>query len=226
MDLSVIVPAYNEQNQIKNTVDNLKQISKLACLDGIECEIIVINDGSTDNTGKILSGISDINLINCKNNNGKGYAVKCGLENLRGNTAAMFDADMAYEPHNLLSAYKKMQGCGAVFGKRVERGEYPVYRYALSNVFRAASGIILKTYGIDAQCGFKLIKTDVYKKIKKYLTANDFCLDIQIAYYIKKLNIPYINYPVRVLSHSPSDVRAVHDGVCLLKELISLSRQK
>ena len=226
MDLSVIVPAYNEQNQIKNTVDNLKQISKLACLDGIECEIIAVNDGSTDNTGKILSGISGINLINYKNNKGKGYAVKCGLENSRGKSCALFDADMAYSAHDLLCAYKQMKSAGAVFGKRVERGEYPIYRYALSNVFRTAAGMVLKTYGIDAQCGFKLIKADVYKIIKKHLTANDFCLDIQIAYYIKKLNIPYINYPVRVMSHSTSDVRTVHDGICLLKELISLSHQR
>ncbi|MDR0743224.1 MAG: glycosyltransferase family 2 protein, partial [Tannerella sp.] len=125
MKLSVIIPAYNEEGCIKETIEQLFKALNNA---DIEHEILVINDNSRDNTLKILAEItnqtSTVRYVTNAGPNGFGYAVRKGLANFTGDCVAVFMADMSDDPNDLVSFYRLMEkeGCDAVFGTRWSNG--------------------------------------------------------------------------------------------------------
>ena len=100
--LSIIIPVYNEENTICNI---LEKISK-SKIENFDFEIIIINDGSTDNSYKIIQDNKNLfhQLINLEKNNGKGFAIRRGLECATGDYIILQDADLEYDP----SEYSKL----------------------------------------------------------------------------------------------------------------------
>ena len=106
MKVSIIIPVYNEEKTI------LKIINKILQLKNINKELIVVNDGSTDNTKKLLSKFSNkrIRIINHSKNSGKGAAIRTAQKHVTGTHVIIQDADLEYEPtdyKNLLKPFKK-----------------------------------------------------------------------------------------------------------------------
>src|SRR3989344_7869607 len=100
MKLSIIIPAYNEQDTIEEVIYRIKN----ADIDANEKEIIVVDDGSTDNTRDIIQRIPGIRYILHERNLGKGGAVKTGFRNATGDILIIQDADLEYDPNE----YKAM----------------------------------------------------------------------------------------------------------------------
>jgi glycosyltransferase involved in cell wall biosynthesis len=86
--VSVVIPAYNEQKSIAHVISVVKEVKEIT-------QIIVVNDGSTDNTEKIVSNIDGVTLINHKVNKGKGSAMKTGLKEVTGQIVLFLDADLS-----------------------------------------------------------------------------------------------------------------------------------
>ena len=117
MKVSIIIPVYNEEKTI------LKIINKILQLKNINKELIVVNDGSTDNTKKLLSKFSNkrIRIINHSKNSGKGAAIRTAQKHVTGTHVIIQDADLEYEPtdyENLLKHFKK-KNISVVYGSRV-----------------------------------------------------------------------------------------------------------
>lgn len=124
--LSVVIPAHNEEGCIEATVRALHE--RLAA-ERIPCEILVINDNSNDKTEEILKSLTlgqdlpTLRFINNKPPNGFGFAVRCGLQNFKGDAVAVYMADASDRPEDLVTYYRTLvdEGVDCVFGTRFSK---------------------------------------------------------------------------------------------------------
>lgn len=198
--ISVIIPTYNEQNTIKEILKKVKSIK-------LKKEIIVINDGSNDNTSKILKSLKNkyINiLLNLKKNKGKGYAIRQGLKKASGEIIIIQDADLEYDPKDIVSLLHEIESkkCQVVYGSRVlsNPGNIKSQNFShnlriLGNIFLTKLSNILNNQNLtDAHTCYKLFKSDLFKSIK--LEESDFSFCPEITTKISLLNIDIFEIPI------------------------------
>jgi len=134
MKLSVIIPAFNEEETILKVLQRLNETK----VDSIEYEFIVINDGSTDNTKKILDDNQNLftTIINNEKNSGKGYSVKEGLKIAKGDYIIFQDADLEYDPLDFKKFIKICKDFDAdvILGSRFNYSEYTRSHNALNKI--------------------------------------------------------------------------------------------
>jgi dolichol-phosphate mannosyltransferase len=186
MKLSVVIPAYNEQDSIPETLKSLYNTLKKY---NIDHEIWVTNDNSKDNTLQVLQNLQkEIPTLTFETNkgpNGFGYAVRYGLERFSGDCVAVFMADMSDDPEDLVKYYQKMveTGADAVFGSRWVKGgkviDYPQVKKVIN---RVANFIIKMVIGIkynDTTNAFKLYKRETMEGLKPFLSPH-FNLTVEL----------------------------------------------
>jgi dolichol-phosphate mannosyltransferase len=187
MKLSVVIPAYNEEGSVEETV---RTISGKLRAEHIAHEIVVVNDNSQDGTLAILEAmqrdIPELIVHTNRGPNGFGYAVRYGLERFSGDCVAIMMADLSDDPADLVRFYHRlMQGdVDCVFGSRFMKGG-KVYDYPINKLFinRLANKIIQVTLGIrynDATNAFKLYRREVIRGIAPLL-APHFNLTIELS---------------------------------------------
>ncbi|MDX2189707.1 MAG: glycosyltransferase family 2 protein [Bacteroidota bacterium] len=179
MKLSVVIPAYNEEGSIKETVQTLYDtLLKFK----IDHEIFVTNDNSKDNTALILAELQKtIPTLNWENNTGKngfGYAVRFGLDRFKGDCVAVFMADLSDDPVDLVRFYHRMleDEVDCVFGTRWSNGgkvyDYPIVKKYIN---RLANFIVRMVLGIkynDTTNAFKLYKRETIMGLKPFLSPH------------------------------------------------------
>ncbi|MCX6722946.1 MAG: bifunctional glycosyltransferase family 2/GtrA family protein [Candidatus Staskawiczbacteria bacterium] len=210
MWLSVIIPAYNEEKRIKNT---LLKVGDYLAKQNYDYEIMVVNDGSTDKTADIVektrSDIIGLKLINNKENRGKGFVVRQGLLNAKGEYRLFLDADnsTSIEEIEKFFPYVK-QGYDIVIGSRDIVGAkiikaQPLYRKVLGKIYSLISHAITGLRGIDdTQCGFKIFSSKSINDILPKCNVDGFSFDSEIliigqrlGYKIKEVPIVWTNDP-------------------------------
>jgi len=174
-ELSVFFPAYNEEKNIKNTVEKAIRV-----LEGIASrwEVLVINDGSTDKTGKIVEGLikrypGQVKMITHRPNRGYGAALKSGLYGCKYNWIAFTDADGQFdfgEIYHFIDTIKT-ENADLVIGYRLKREDPPV-RIFIAHLLKIWNFILYRVWFKDADCGFKLIKKEVIDKIPPLQTES------------------------------------------------------
>ena len=117
MKLSIIIPCFNEELTIKNIVSKIKNIN----IDNFEKEIIIVNDGSTDNSYNIIKNINNIILINNTKNIGKGASIIKAIKIATGKFVIIQDADLEYDPNDIkkLLLKAKKENSDVVYGSRI-----------------------------------------------------------------------------------------------------------
>jgi len=160
-DVSVIVPCYNEQDNIENCVNQLDQAFGRA---HIPYEILLVNDGSTDETLKRACSLHDsytsVRVIDLVENYGKAVALKEGVRRARGDLVAFFDADLQYTPGDLVAMVAKLNnGIDFVNGSRDYNG-YGPSRTALSRLYNRVVRVLFRMRLKDSNCGIKVLKRD------------------------------------------------------------------
>ena len=125
MKVSIIVPLYNEEKTIVNILSKIQD--EIKKLDKFNFEIIIVNDGSNDNSKKLLEENPSLynTLISLSDNRGKGFAIREGLKKVSGEIILIQDADLEYLPHNyknLLEPFKEYNA-DVVYGSRLVYGE-------------------------------------------------------------------------------------------------------
>lgn len=187
MKLSIVIPAYNEESCIEETVlDLYNKLTK----EQIDHEIVVVNDNSKDKTEEVLNALSAKipTLVFYKNegSNGFGFAVRYGLDRFKGDCVAIFMADASDSSDDLVAYYRTMmeKNVDCVFGSRFIKGGY-VYDYPKTKLVinRIANKIIQITLGLkynDATNAFKLYKSKTIEGLKPFL-APHFNLTIELS---------------------------------------------
>ena len=201
-NLSIIIPIFNEENYIKRLFLDLKKY-----FNEKNIEVIVINDGSNDDSNKILEELKkdshefNYDLINLSKNYGKGYAVRQGAKKSKGNFILLQDADLELDLKDSREIYETISkdvNIDCIFGSRYLSGKIKKHNNFINELFGKFNTFIFNLlFGqslSDIHCGLKIFKRNVYNKIN--LSVNDFGLEIDLASQIIKNN--YFIYEVGV----------------------------
>ena len=209
LDLSVVIPAYNEAGRIQSTI---KEVYKYLRDKVKSFEIIVVDDGSDDDTAlkvkELIPRISELKLIELPFHQGKGWAVRTGMLEAKGSLVLMTDADLSC-PISELEKLKKAIEDGAhlavgsrrVSGARLIRRQ-PWLREKIGLAFGFFTRRIIPTGIMDTQCGFKCFKKEVAEKLFSLQTSSGFCFDLEILALARRLGYRIAEVPV-VWEHSP-----------------------
>lgn len=179
MKLSVVIPAYNEEGSIAQT---LSALYNTLLRYQIEHELFVANDNSTDATESILLRLQEtiptLNFATNKEPNGFGYAVRFGLERYAGDCVAVVMADLSDDPEDLVKYYKKMVdgNFDCVFGSRWDKGgkvyDYPKLKKIINRVANYIVKLLFRLDYNDCTNAFKLYKRTTIDGIKPFLSPH------------------------------------------------------
>jgi dolichol-phosphate mannosyltransferase len=185
MKLSVVIPAYNEEGSIEATV---RTIHEALVRNGIEHQVLVVNDNSKDGTQGILERLSlelhEVEYVNNPGANGFGNAVRLGLESFSGDCVAVMMGDLSDSPEDLVRFYRKMQeGYDCVFGSRFVKGgkiyDYPFPKLVINRMANAIVALSLGMRYDDATNAFKLYSRETIQGIKPFL-SHHFNLTLEL----------------------------------------------
>lgn len=226
--LSIIIPAYNEEKRLSKT---LQDIDKYLRKQSYEYEIIVINDGSKDRTAEVVKclipGIKHLKLIDNKENHGKGYVVRQGMLEAKGEYRVFTDADNSTSIKQVEKMWPEFKnGFDVVIGSRdIKEAIIAVsqtrFRRMLGNIFNLFVQVLSGLWGIwDTQCGFKGFNKKAVEDIFPKCKINRFAFDPEILVIAKKLGYKIKEIPITWINAPDSTVNfksMVKMGLDLLK---------
>ncbi len=222
MKISVVIPAYNEEELIEKTLstylDFLDENFK-------SYEFIVVNDGSTDSTVDIVKRFKEVILISYSQNRGKGYAVKRGILRATGDYIFFTDADLSFSPLNILSAmniFKVSNTCGVIGVRKNKNHDYPFFRRVASDVFSHIVQFLLKTKVCDTQCGFKAFDKKTAKLLFSMSHLTNWGFDFEIIYLSEQLGKTIKELPLSFVHHKKEKSNVLLNSFSMLKDVISL----
>jgi dolichyl-phosphate beta-glucosyltransferase len=228
LDLSIVIPAYNEDQRLPRTLDSI-----FAYLQArrYRAEIIIVDDGSSDQTSEIVSTCRDkypgLRLLLNTGNRGKGFSVRHGMLEALGEIALFTDADLSTpieEADKLLAALRD-EGYDAAIGSRaVDRSLIEVHQ----SMIREQAGIFFNRLvrwimGIefsDTQCGFKAFRMPRARIIFEQQRVERFGFDPEILFLAKRHGLRVAEVPVRWSHDSASKVNVASDGIRMFLELL------
>lgn len=201
MKLSVIIPVYNEKNTILEIIKRVGDVT-------VDKEIIVVDDGSTDGTRKILQEIqsSNLKIILKQNNEGKGAAIREGLKHITGDIVVIQDADLEYNPMDWIKMLKVMEekNMDVIYGSRVlGKGEKSSLPFYLGGRFLSIlTNFLYRANITDEPTCYKMFRTEIIKNIELKCKGFEFCPEITA----KVLKKGYKIYEVPI-SYKPRKVK-------------------
>ena len=229
IDLSIIIPAYNEKNRLPRTILETIKWCKSHCP---HYEILVVDDGSTDETREICSLFSeyDNNLRFIANPHlGKGAAVRSGMLNAAGAHVLFMDADGATPLDEISKLRAKLdEGYPVVIGSRVAQalGETVVVTSLHRKLIGRTFAALVNLFGVkgigDTQCGFKMFQAGVVKDIFSRQKLNGFAFDVEILFLARRLRLEIAEVPVNWENKDGSKVNLVFDSMKMLRDILKL----
>ena len=191
MKVSILIPLFNEEKTIITILSKIND--EIKNLSNFKFEIIIVDDGSLDNSKKLLENNSNLytELISYNRNKGKGFAIREGLKKISGEIVLIQDSDLEYLPHNykkLLEPFIKHEA-HVVYGSRfksVETNRVLFFWHMIANkIITFFSNFFSNLNFTDVETGYKVFKTDIIKSID--LKENSFAFEIEITQKIAKL---------------------------------------
>lgn len=226
--ISIVIPAYNEEKRLPDT---LKKIIAYFNSKNNAYEIIIVDDGSKDNTASISQNFAPtVNVIKLGQNMGKGAAVRTGMLAASGDIVLFTDADSStpiYEIEKLLPFIE--EGFDVVIGSRAIdysqiKIHQPFYREIMGKTFnKIVQFLVIK--GIrDTQCGFKLLTKNAAQTIFSKALVNGFSFDVEMLYLANKLHLKIKEVPVEWYNDEQSKVNPIFDSINMLIEILKIKK--
>ena len=229
-DISVIIPAYNEEALIVSTLDCLQ--AYLAARPE-SYEIIVVDDGSRDRTAKSIQQwqkdtLANLHLLVNPDNLGKGFSIRRAVLESQGQFIVFTDADLPYELDAIEGFLQALrEGCDLAVGSRVLPGSevrgVPLLRYVAGQVFSWMVQAVLFRGLPDTQCGFKSFRAEAAREIFRRLTIGGFGFDVEMLFIARKRKYAIRPIPVHMIEHRQrSRVRLVVDSIRMFTNLFTV----
>jgi dolichol-phosphate mannosyltransferase len=185
MKLSVVIPAYNEEETVTETVEGI--VTTLSA-EAIEHEVIVVDDSSTDGTIAVVEGISarhpQVRCLPSPFRNGFGFAVRAGLDAFTGDTVAIVMADGSDSPEDLVTYQRLLEeGNECAFGSRFIRGgkviDYPRSKLLMNRIVNWGIRVLFRHGYNDTTNAFKAYRREVIENLRPFL-SNHFNLTVEL----------------------------------------------
>lgn len=229
LSLSIVIPAYNEENRIGPTLRNA--VSYLNSK-GIHYELLVVDDGSTDRTSMVSREIAtelsaNIKVIPFPENQGKGAAITKGILESLGHTVGFMDADGATPVEELEKVLYFLKDADIAIGSRALYSSDSTvktvwYRKFLGRVFNSVVNIIALPGIKDTQCGFKFFQRSAAQKIFPLLQTKRFGIDVEILYVARKFNLKIKEVPINWTNIPGSKVNLLKDSVQMFFDMLKV----
>ena len=229
LDLSVVIPAYNEESRLARTV---REIVAHCRGDTRAFELILVDDGSRDGTsavGRLLcQEYPELRLIRLAANHGKGYAVRTGVINAVGHTVLFADADGA-TPIAEIERLEDALALGAdvAIGSRALRAEgvrveAKLYRHLIGRTFHQLVKWLADAGVGDTQCGFKLFRSSVAQDLFSRTRMNGFSFDVEVLVIARRRGYQVAEVPVNWVHQPGSKVRLTLDSLRMAVDLFRI----
>jgi dolichyl-phosphate beta-glucosyltransferase len=225
----VVVPAYNEGPRIGQSIARLRcALADIAGHGGVE--LVVVDDGSSDDTASRASEGGADALISLGHNRGKGAAVRAGVMAARGRTIAFTDADLSYPPEQLVDLLGAAEaGWDFVAGSRQHLGTTTLLRAgrlrkASGRVFNLLVRTVLHGAYRDTQCGMKAFRREAARLLFSCGRIDGFAFDAELFQVADRLGLSVIEVPVTLANVSTSTVRVGPDALRMVLDLFRIRR--
>ncbi|MEE9525443.1 MAG: glycosyltransferase family 2 protein [Candidatus Woesearchaeota archaeon] len=207
----VIIPAHNEENRISSVIDRVRKHVG---------NIVVVDDGSTDNTGKVVNKVKALVLVHILNL-GKGAAVKTGCDFALKKGAEkiiLIDADGQHDPDEIPRFLKALEKVDIVFGYRKFTKTMPViFRFGnkfIDSITRFLYGIKLR----DTQCGYRAFTSRAYRKIR--WKSSDYAMESEMIANVGKYRLSYAQLKIDTLYPERYKGTTILDGIKIVISMI------
>ena len=238
MNLSIIIPAFNETKKIASDV---KETIAFLNKNNFTGEIIVVDDGSSDNTASIaketaenLSTEISFKVISCENNKGKGHAVRTGITESKGDYVMFIDSGGCINHENILDGLKLIEDgdCDIAHGSRklphskIKRKQ-SLYRRLCAVIFRLCISYFVKITSnlTDTQCGFKIYQGNTARELYSQCATDGFMFDIEIILLAQKAGLKIKEFPIEWTCDRDSRLRPAKSFRCIISELNTIKRK-
>ena len=225
-ELSIVIPAYNESARIESA---LERVTSCIAEQGWNAEILVVDDGSSDDTAQIVQRWMQthprLHLIQNPGNRGKGYSVRNGLLQAAGDIVMFTDADLSApmeEAERLIAAIR--EGADVAIGSRwLDRARQtihqPLYRQFFGRCFNWITRTVMGLPFKDTQCGFKAFKRSAAQVIFRLQTIERWGFDPEILFIARKLGYQIREVPVTWGHDERSRISYLKDGMKMLQDM-------
>jgi len=226
---SIVLPAYNESERVASTLEKILAHSEQR---GWKTEVIVVNDGSTDDTARLVSGYAarhpGVRLLDNPGNRGKGYSVRNGMLHATGDILLFSDADLSspiVEADKLFAAIAA--GADVAIGSRWLKAELqtkrqPLHRQVFGRAFNLALRIVLGLNFKDTQCGFKAFTRDAAQKLFTLQKIERWGFDPELLYLARTLHLKVVEVPVTWSHREGTRINPLRDGIRMLGEMLTI----
>jgi dolichyl-phosphate beta-glucosyltransferase len=224
--LSIVVPAYNEAGRIRDTLERLCHFKEL---EPYSIELMVVDDGSTDQTVETVSAFPGVRLIRNDRNHGKGFTVRHGVLEARGEFVLFTDADLSTpieEVDKLLPALQSSGADAAVGSRALQRELIGIHQPWLREMAGRFFNLLVRVFtGLrlhDTQCGFKLFKRSSTRQAFERMRVERFGFDPELLFLIERGGGRVVEVPVRWNDSPATKVRFLRDATRMFLDLIAI----
>lgn len=226
---SIVIPAYNERARIGAT---LEKVLSFVHARGWDAEVIVVNDGSRDNTAEIVQSFAakdaTLRLVENPGNHGKGYSVRNGMLHARGRIVLFSDADLSSPIEESVKLFAALEaGADIAIGSRWLRAELqtqrqPLHRQLFGRIFNLLLRITLGLQFADTQCGFKAFKRAASQAIFPWQKIERWGFDPEILFLARKFGFKVAEIPVAWGHSGGARINPFIDGARMFQEMLRI----
>jgi dolichyl-phosphate beta-glucosyltransferase len=223
---SIIIPAYNEQNRLPGT---LEQIFHFLKQQSFTWEVIVVENGSTDKTHQVAQQFAKEhkNMYVLQSAKGKGAAVQHGMLKAKGDYRFMCDADLSMPVEEIVKFIPpKLQDFDIAIASREAKGavryDEPSYRHLGGRVINLIIQTLILPGLNDTQCGFKCFRAEVAEDIFNRQTLHGWSFDIELLYIARRHGYRIVEIPIHWYHFSDSKVRALRDAFNMIRDIFRI----
>lgn len=229
MELSIVIPAYNEAHRLPATLDRIEAYLRPRA---IEAEVIVVDDGSTDATAAIARARAAswpaLKLVAAPRNGGKGRAVQLGMAAATGRYRVFSDADLSVPIEDIELLLRPLRdGASVAIGSRglkesqIELHQ-PWYRETMGKTFNKLVRLLVLRGVHDTQCGFKAFTAEVATRVFPPLQTRGFGFDVEVLYRARALGYAIVEVPTRWINSPQSRVNPIWHSSAMFLELLAI----
>lgn len=225
--VSVVVPAYNESTLISESIADLNNY--LSDVYGSDFEIVVVDDGSPDNTA-LVAERAGATVVRLPENRGKGAAVRAGILSASGRYVVFTDADLSYPPQLVEAVVTELEdGWDIVVGSRRHEDTNTLVkarrlRQLGGRLVNHLTHLVLLGHFRDTQCGIKGFRADIGRAIFQRTRIDGFAFDVEIFLIAEQDQLSLNEIPVTVENRGSSSVNVTSDFLQLFSDLVSIRR--
>jgi hypothetical protein len=235
LNLSIVVPAFNEAVRIRDRAGLLNEAVAAGDIDPLATELIVVDDGSTDETARLAERLlaptyPRLRILRMRKNSGKGAAIRVGAGAAAAPFVAFMDADMSVDPAQVPLLVAAMEGAHVAIGSRAMSDSttesHSRHRVIMGRTFNFLANAVTNVGLKDTQCGFKAFRTPVARILFHLMVIDRFAFDVEVLALARQLGMEICEVPVEWRDSQNSTVRPISDSMSMAIDVLRIRWRK